>query len=215
MTESGDLNEDEIEPEETGPTRKCAATGERYPAARMIRFVLSPEGEAIPDLAQNLPGRGVWVLAERAALEKAAKGGFSKGFKAAARTPADIADRLDAQLARRIVDLLGFARRAGEIVMGFAKVEEALRDAKVGVDCLIVASGSGPADRGKLLQLAARRDPAPLVIGLLTSSEISLAFGRENVVHAALKRGGLAARVRAEADRLTGFRPLVPKDWGP
>jgi hypothetical protein len=154
-------------------------------------------------------------LSERAAIEKAAKGGLAKGFKAATRVAPDLAGRIEAQLARRIVDLLGFARRASEIVMGFAKVEEALRDPKADVDCLAIASGSGPADRGKLLQLAARRAVPPLVVGQLTSDEISLAFARENVVHAALYRGGLAARVRAEADRLSGFRPLVPKDWGP
>jgi uncharacterized protein len=205
----------EIEPEDSGPQRKCVVTGERHPVERMIRFVRSPDGEAVPDLVQNLPGRGVWVLAEAGALEKAAKSAFSKGFKAPTRAPDDLAQRIEGMLARRMSDLLGFARRAGEIVMGFAKVEEALMDPKRPVDCLIVASGSGPSDRGKLLQLAARRDPRPLVLGSLNSAEISLAFGRENVVHAALYRGGLAARVRAEADRLSGFRPLVPKEWGP
>lgn len=205
----------DIEAEESGPLRKCCATGARHPVERMIRFVRSPEGEAVPDLAQSLPGRGVWVHADAASLDKAARGAFAKGFKAPTRAAEGLSQRIEAMLARRIVDLLGFARRAGEIRMGFAKVEEALRDPKTHVDCLIVASGSGPSDRGKLLQLAARRDPAPLVLGLLSSDEISLAFARENVVHAALDRGGLAARVRAEADRLSGFRPLVPKDWGP
>lgn len=213
--ETAALSQGPEDEDETGPLRKCAATGERRPAAEMIRFVLSPDGEATPDLSHALPGRGAWVLSAQQAVEKAAKGGFSKAFKAPARAPADLAARIEAQLARRLVDLLGFARRAGEITMGFTKVELALRDAASAVDCLVIASGSGPSDRGKLLQLAARRETPPLVIGLLTADEIGLAFGRENVVHAALERGGLAARVRAEAGRLSGFRPLVPKDWGP
>jgi uncharacterized protein len=206
---------DDDEDDESGPLRKCAATGERRPATEMIRFVLSPDGEAVPDLAQTLPGRGAWVLSARSAVEKAAKGGFSKAFKSQARAPVDLATRIETQLARRMVDLLGFARRAGQITMGFTKVEQALREGTIEVDCLVIASGSGPSDRGKLLQLAARREFPPLVIGLLTADEIGLAFGRENVVHAALERGGLAARIRAEAERLSGFRPLVPKDWGP
>ena len=195
--------------------RKCCATGDRHPVERMIRFVRSPDGEAVPDLAENVPGRGVWVRSDAESLNKAARGGFAKGFKAPTRAPEGLVLRIESMLARKIADLLGFARRAGEIRIGFSKVEEALRDPKSHVDCLIVASGSGPSDRGKLLQLAARRAQPPLVLGLLTSDEISLAFARENVVHAALDRGGLAARVRAEADRLSGFRPLVPKDWGP
>lgn len=209
LTEASDVAE------ESGPTRKCAATGERFPVERMIRFVQGPDGGAVPDLAATLPGRGVWVRSDRSAVERAVKGGLSKGFKAPVPASDGLASVIEGLLVRRIVDLLGFARRAGEITMGFAKVEEAMREPKAGIDCLIMASGSGPADRGKLMQLAARRDPAPLILGLLTSDEISLAFGRENVVHAALKRGGLAARVRVEADRLSGFRPLVPKDWGP
>lgn len=213
--EEPNLTEGSDEPEETGPVRKCAATGERSPVERMIRFVRGPDGAVVPDLAQTLPGRGVWLLSTRAAIEKAAKGGFSKGFKAPVQAPSELAATIEALLVRRIVDLLGFARRAGEITMGFTKVEEAFRDPAAAIDCLIVASGSGPADRGKLLQMAARREHPPLIVGLLTSDEISLAFGRENVVHAALKRGGLASRVRVEADRLSGFRPLVPKDWGP
>jgi hypothetical protein len=210
-----DPGADDEEEERGARLRKCVATGERHPVERMVRFVRSPDGEAVPDLSQELPGRGVWVLAAPAALEKASRGGFAKGFKAPTRVSDGLAAQIETALARRITNLLGFARRAGEIVMGFTKVEEALRDPEALVDCLIVASGSGPADRSKLLQLAARRSSPPLVLGLLTSSEISLAFGRENVVHAALERGGLAARVRAEADRLSGFRPLVPKDWGP
>lgn len=200
--------------EESGPLRKCAASAERYPVERMIRFVRSPDGAAIPDLSKTLPGRGVWILSDRASIEKAGRGALAKGFKAPVQVSPDLAALIEGQLARRIVDLLGFARRAGDITMGFVKVEDLLRDARADIECLVIASDSGPADRGKLLKLASYRDPAPQVLGLMTSGEIGLAFGRENVVHAALKRGGLAARIRVEADRLSGFRPLVPKDWG-
>lgn len=199
---------------ELGPTRRCVASGERQPIARLIRFVLSPDGVVTPDLAQNLPGRGVWVTADRVAISKAVKGGFARGFKVAIKAPPELADQLDAILARRIVDLLGFARRAGEIIMGFTKVEAALKDPREDIACLFIASGSGPSDRGKLVQAAGRRTPPPLILGILSSDEISLAFGRENVVHAGLLPGALAARFVAEAERLGGFRVLCPPEWG-
>ena len=219
MTQAGPVDE-EFDEDETsdsnlaGPLRRCIATGERKPIESLIRFVVGPDRFVVPDLAQTLPGRGVWVSCERNAIAKASKGLFAKALKMPAQAAVDLNDRIEALLVQRLVSLLGFSRRAGEIIMGFTKVEAAFSDPRVDIACLLIASGSGPSDRRKLLQFVARRDPRPHVTGILTSDEISLAFGRENVVHAALKRGGLAVRVWAEAERLSGFRPLIPEGWG-
>jgi len=187
-----------------GPERRCIASGASGPTDRMIRFVLSPEGEAVPDLAGRLPGRGVWLTAERALVERAVKKRlFSRGFRAQARVPADLADRLEALLAARLVELIGLARKAGQAVAGFEKVRARLREHRVGA---LVEASDGAADgRGKLARLAGE---AP-VIAVLTSGELGLAFGRDFAIHAALDRGGFAERAFAEALRLEGLRPAA------
>jgi hypothetical protein len=116
-------------------------------------------------------------------------------------------------LVRRCIDHLGLARRAGLAVIGYAQAEEALRARDGRFAALVEASDSGPADRNKLVTYA-RKIGGIAVIGCLSQTEIGLAFGRENVVHAALSSGALATRFVAEAERLGGFRVLCPPDWG-
>jgi hypothetical protein len=97
--------------------------------------------------------------------------------------------------------------------VGYAQVEEAFRARDGRIAALVEASDSGPADRNKLVTYARRQGGIPIV-GCLTQAEIGLAFGRENVVHAALTSGALATRFVSEAERLGGFRVLCPPDWG-
>jgi predicted RNA-binding protein YlxR (DUF448 family) len=198
---------------ETGPERRCAVTGTRLPKERLIRFVLGPDGNVVPDIANELPGRGVWITADNPSLQKAQKGAVFRAFGANAKAPADLSALVERLLAQRVVALLGLCRRAGEAIVSFTKVWAALSTEGSAVDILVIGSDSGPSDRGKLLNLGLHRTPSPLVLGVLSIEEMSLAFGRENVVHAAIKRGGLAARIRAEAERLGGFRSLIPLDW--
>lgn len=185
----------------TGPERRCIASGESGPTDRMVRFVLSPEGEVVPDLAGRLPGRGVWLTAERALVERAVKKRlFARGFRSQARAPEDLADRLEALLAQRLVELIGLARKAGQAVTGFEKVRERLKAGRVGA---LVEAADGAADgKQKLARLAGE---AP-IIGVLTGRELGLAFGRDFAIHAALDRGGFADRAIAEALRLGGLR---------
>ena len=199
----------------SGAMRRCIATGDSKPVDGLIRFVVGPDTALVPDLAHVLPGRGIWVSSNRDAIVRASKGLFSKAAKSAVQVDPDLAGRIETLLVKRIVSFLSLSRRANEIIMGYTKVEAAFAEPKTPIASLIIASDSGASDRRKVLQMAARRDPQPHVIGILTSDEISLAFGRENVVHAALKHGGLAERVWVETGKLTGFRPLIPKDWGP
>ena len=80
---------------ETGPERKCIATGEVRDMAGLIRFVVGPDAQIVPDVAGKLPGRGIWVSAERAALDKAvAKGLFARGAKQAVTVPDDLVDQV-------------------------------------------------------------------------------------------------------------------------
>ena len=170
----------------------------------MIRFVLGPGGEIVPDLAGRLPGRGLWVAAEREAVERAVRGGFAKAARATVKAPPDLADRLAAQLARRLVDVLGLARRAGVAVAGFDQVAAALAAGSVAV--LLQASDGSMLGRGKLAAKA-RAQGGVAEVDCLTAAEIGLALGRDNVVHAAVAPGGLARRMLDEARRLEGFRP--------
>jgi predicted RNA-binding protein YlxR (DUF448 family) len=192
--------------ERTEPERRCIATGVSGPTARLVRFVLGPGGEVVPDLAARLPGRGVWLTAERALVDRAvAKRLFARAFRAPATAPADLADRLEALLARRVVELIGLARKAGQAVTGFEKVRARLKEG--GVAALIEASDGAPDGRDKLARIA----PDVPVIDALDAQELGLAFGRDFAIHAALDRGGFADRVIGEAARLGGLRSAGTK----
>ena len=193
--------------------RRCIVTGEVLPEARLLRFAISPDGYVVPDVEAKLPGRGLWVTAERAAIAKAAaKNLFAKAAKAPVRAETDLADKAEARLAGRILGLLGLARRAGELFLGFDQVEKALRGPNP--PPLIVEAAEAAADGQRKLQAAATaKAHVPFVIGALSSAELSLALGRENVVHAALKPGRIAERLIFEAQRLEGFRPLRAWVW--
>jgi len=171
----------------------------------MIRFVVGPEDRLVPDIAGRLPGRGIWVSATPEAFERAfAKRLFARAARRSVTVDPALPSTVDRLLERQCLDLIGFARRAGELVAGFEKVEALLRRSVVGV--LIEASDGSADGRGKLSRLA--RD-APIV-ALFAASALAEAMGREGVVvHAAMPRGGLAQRFVAATDRLAGLRGLA------
>ncbi len=183
------------------PERKCIATGNAQPKSGMIRFVVGPDNEIVPDLLEKLPGRGIWVSADRSVLKTAIKKGlFSRGAKQKVSVPETLIDDVEAGLARRVVDLISLARKANSAVTGYEKVKSWLLNEQARV--LIQANdGSG---RGKS-KLRSPEGPNAF-IGILTANELGLAFGRENVIHCALGAGGLTKRVVEEAAKLKGFR---------
>jgi predicted RNA-binding protein YlxR (DUF448 family) len=197
---------------EAARERRDIVTGEVMDEDRLIRFVAGPDGQVVPDLARKLPGRGMWVAADRASVETAAKKGlFSRAAKAKLAAPAGLADQVADLLERRLLAGLGLARRAGELLLGFEKVATALKAGKLAV---LVEASDGAADgRGKLLAVARKVQPAPIVIGLFTVDDLSLALGAENVVHSACLAGRTADRWTFDARRLSGFRPLFPESW--
>lgn len=198
--------------EREGPERRCIATGESGPVDRLIRFALSPEGEVVPDLAAKLPGRGVWLTADRALAERAVrKRLFARAFRAPARVADDLPSRLETLLAERMVALIGLARKAGQAVAGAEKVRARILSGHAAV--LLQARDGAPGGRQKLRALAygaGRRRVAQVEV--LDAAELGLAFGRDFAIHAALDAGGFATRLLEEARRLSGFRGAPPGD---
>ena len=194
------------ESDEAMRERKCIVTGEVREEAQLIRFVVSPDGQVTPDVAAKLPGRGMWVSADRATLERAiAKNHFSKAAKANVKVDPGLPDLVEKQLVQRMMGDLGMARRSGAIVTGFDSVMRALEGhSKPG---LLIEASDGAADgRRKLLNFARSQGVQPPVLDCLTCEELSLALGLGNVIHAALKEGPLAQKLMFEAGRLSGFR---------
>ena len=187
--------------EAEGPERRCIATGESGPTDRLIRFVRDPEGRAVPDLAERLPGRGVWLTADRALADRAAaKRLFSRAFRAETAVPEGLADLLERLLAGRLVAQIAMARKAGQAVTGFEKTRFALESGRAGV--LLTAADAAPDGRAKLARLAGDMPR----IELLDSGGLGLAFGRGFAIHAALEAGAIADRAMREARRLAGLR---------
>ncbi len=182
------------------PERRCIVTGEVQPKPGLIRFVVGPDNIIVPDLAEKLPGRGIWVAADPAALEKAAtKGLFSRAARAQVKTPEDLAGLVETALARRVVELVSLARKSGKAVAGFEKVKGWLAEGRAKV--LLQASDVSERGKGKLWTPTGGR-----WFGCLTASELGLSFGRDHVIHGALATGGLTDKVILEAGRLTGLR---------
>ncbi|WP_108502076.1 RNA-binding protein [Paracoccus indicus] len=184
----------------TDPERKCIVTGDAQPKRGLIRFVIGPEGQVVPDLAEKLPGRGIWVTADRAAIDKAAaKGLFSRAARAPVSAPDDLGALTEAGVARRLVELVSMTRKSGRAVAGFEKVKGWLAEGRAKV--LLQASDGSERGKGKLWTPTGGR-----WFGCLTASELGLSFGRDHVIHGALAAGGLTDRVILEAGRLTGLR---------
>lgn len=182
--------------------RRCIVTRESSPKYGLIRFVISPDGLVVPDLAEKLPGRGIWVSADRAALDEAVKKRlFAKAARADVIVPDGFTDLIEKGLTDRVIHLISLARKAGGAVCGFEKVKGWLADGHAIV--LLQASDGSERGKGKLWTPEGGR-----WFGHLTSSELGLAFGRESVIHGALARGGLSATVVENAARLMGVREI-------
>lgn len=183
------------------PQRRCIVTGQSLPREDLLRFVVAPDGAIVPDLDEKLPGRGLWLLAERDILRTAcAKGAFSKAARRETKLPDDLAAQVERLLRRRCLDLIGLARRSGALTAGFEKVRAFLASEDAGV---LIAASDGAADgRAKIRALA----PAVPMVDALTAEELGAAIGREHIVHAVVAKGRLAERLLHEARRLTGVR---------
>ena len=182
-------------------TRRCIATGNTQPRAELIRFVLSPDNIVTPDLSERLPGRGMWVSAQRSAIETAIdRKLFSRAAKTQATIPNELLKLVEDLLMKRVTDLISLARRDGSAICGFEKTKSALISGKA-VVLLQALDGSKP-QKGKLRP----PDGENTHITCLKSTELGLAFGRDYVIHAALAAGGLTRSVKHDVARLSGIR---------
>lgn len=187
-------------------------SGETQPKAGLIRFVVGPDNQVVPDILGKLPGRGMWVTADRNILEQASRGQFSRSAKTAVTVREGLVEEVERQLARRVVDLIALARKAGLAVCGFEKVKGWLSGGAQ-VRVLLQASDGSVRGKSKLWTPEGAR-----YFDCLTSDELGLAFGRQSVIHGALATGGLSDRVVEEASKLRGLRdkddgnPAVGKD---
>ena len=187
------------------PERRCIVTGEVQPRAGLVRFVVGPDNGVVPDVLGKLPGRGMWVSATRAALDKAGKGQFSRAAKAPVTVPEGLADEVERQLARRVTDLVAMARKAGLAVCGFEKVKGWLADGPPRGQVRVLLQASDGSERGKTKLWT---PTGARYFGCLTARELGLAFGRQSVIHGALASGGLSDRVVEEAAKLRGLREI-------
>ncbi|MCX7558290.1 RNA-binding protein [Sulfitobacter sp. F26204] len=183
-----------------GPDRKCIVTGEVQPKYGLVRFVVGPDNQVFPDILGKLPGRGMYVAADRAALEQAVKKKlFARAAKQQVSVRDDLVEEVEKQLARRVVDLISLQRKGGRAVAGYEKVKSWLQNEEAEV--LIQATDGS--ERGKTKLSTPHYGQ---YIGWLTADELGLAFGRQTVIHGALASGGLTLRVVEEAQRLKGVR---------
>ena len=186
------------------PQRRCLVTREVKGQDQMIRFVLDPSGQVVPDLDARLPGRGMWLSADRNVLNKAVAANlFARAARAPARAGTDLGGQVERLLVSRALDCLGLARRAGQVTMGFEQVRASLRSSAAGV--LIAAADSSADGRGKLRRLAGDLP----VITAFSKAELGAALGREGLVHVAVAPGRLAQRLLCYIRRLAGFRANV------
>ena len=199
-------------PRKVGPgsERFCASTGMVRPVDEMIRFVLAPDGTAVPDLKRRLPGRGIWITATRQALRAAvAKKAFARSFKRDVRVGVDFVPATERLIERAAMDALSMAHKAGRMAVGFAKAEAALLRNQV--VCVLHAREAAPDGVRKLAsairQCDEERPASPIaVIDAFSSTQLDLALGRSNVIHAALLAGPESEAFVARAARLERFR---------
>ena len=169
----------------------------------MIRFVIGPGRAVVPDLAERLPGRGMWLSAARDVVETArVRGAFAKAARGPVTVPPDLLEMLQAALVRRISEGLGLARRAGQAVAGFEKAREWLRDGRAG---LVVQAADGSAEERVRFLSGARRSVA--VHAPLSAAALGAVFGRDRAVHVVLAPGALAERIGRDCTRLAGLAP--------
>ena len=192
------------------PERTCILSRRTAPREELIRLALSPEGEVAPDVRARAPGRGAWIGVTRAELDSAnakgkLKGALQRAFKSNdVRVPADLGGLVERALRQAALDRLGMEARAGNLINGADKVETAARAGKVHL--LVHAADAGDDGRRKLDHAWRVGGGAPEgVIFPEARTILSLALGRENVVHVALTDPAAASRVARALARWRAF----------
>ena len=171
--------------------------------SEMVRFVVGPDNIVVPDVAGRLPGRGIWLSADRNIIKTAcARNLFAFAARQPVKVDGGLAEQVETLLVRRCIEYLGLARRAGQAVAGFVKVKGWLREGRAAV---LLAASDGSMDGRNKIRQSARDLPE---VCLLEAAELGVAFGRNETVHAVIAPGGLADKFVETAARLSGFRSV-------
>ena len=194
-----------MSPGHKGNPRRCIATGASLAKSELVRFAISPDNVLLPDVLARLPGRGIWVTASAAAVESAvAKRSFTRAARRPIELPPDLPQIVEAQLAKRVINMLALARKSGAAIAGFTKVRAAIAAERVAV--LLQASDGSPAQ----LRRVAPQSCNIASVQTLSAEELGIAFRRDHVIHAAVASGRIATHLLEEARRLAGFRISAP-----
>lgn len=211
------MSETDTGPRAGGATeRYCAVSRKVRPVAELIRFVAGPDGTVVPDVKRRLPGRGVWIGADRRLVAQAVQRGvFQRALRAGVTAPADLASTVETMLERGVLDALAIAHKAGQVLTGFAKVEAA---AHQGTPVAYLNAAEAGADGRRKIAAARRRGQAQDTVKaaeiVLSSAQLDLALGRPNVVHAALTAGRASETFLSRWLTLERYRTGEPGDRG-
>jgi predicted RNA-binding protein YlxR (DUF448 family) len=204
-----------LELSETMNERTCIVTRKAGEAEGLIRFVRGPDGSIVPDLKRNLPGRGCWVTADRAHVDRAtARKLFARVLKVDVTVRPDLGEAVDALIVRAALGAIGLARKAGSVVLGATKVESAVRKGTA----LLVLHAQEASEDGVRKITSARRatvhagGPDIPAYNLFSESDLGLAFGGTNVIHAAVLADGAGRSALKRVVALDRFRGGYPEE---
>jgi predicted RNA-binding protein YlxR (DUF448 family) len=197
-----------------GTERTCALKRQVMPVSELVRFVVGPAGEVVPDVKRKLPGRGLWITGTRGSIAEAVRRSvFQRGFKRDLKVTPTLPADTERLLERAALDALAIAAKAGLVVTGAGKVEAAIgREGpkRAGLLALVHASDAAADGKRKLAAaLQRKRDEMQretVSVETFTGQELSLALNRPNVVHAALLAGPGSETFIARVKRLERFR---------
>ena len=193
--------------------RTCIVTREVMDPSDLLRFVAGPDGSIVPDLKRNLPGRGVWVSARRSCVEQAVSGSaFARGLKSKVKADKNLPDLVEKRLQEAALGALGFARKAGQCITGAGKVENLVRS---GQAIAVLHATDGSEDGLRKIDHAAHaveRDGGKRIRiwRIFSSTQMNMALGASNVIHAALIEGGAACNCVSRATQLSKYREMEP-----
>ncbi|GHF16335.1 DNA-binding protein [Kordiimonas sediminis] len=191
--------------------RRCILTRETLPKERMVRFVLSPDDQLVPDVAEKLPGRGLWIQADRDLIEKALEKGalFSAASRAlkqkvsAQQVGDDMLDVLEKLLRKRVMDRLGLEQRAGNVMTGFDKIKADLGKSGAKKPVLLLHASDGSEDGERKMRSTIGLEVR--ICRIFNRDDLSCALGKDNVVHAIVYKSGGADVLLADLGRLEGI----------
>jgi len=209
---SSDIDSDTAE-------RTCILSGGKAARGHFVRLAISPDGLVLPDIHARAPGRGAWIGVDRPTLENALakgklKGALARSFKGAPLTiPEDLAERIEQGLVRALADRLGLELKSGRLLMGSDRIAQNAREGRV---TWLAHAADAREDGSRKLDQAWRVGNMTEGSGQkgvrlpLDRAALSVALGRDNVVHLALNDRGAADRVASQLQRLLHFQGQAP-----